>query len=422
MRFLWPLLLLLPLSAAEVKIVPAGRGFQLLRAGEKYFINGAGGMRSMELLPPAGANSVRSWSPPQAVDMGRAHSLGLSVMLGLPVGKPRQGFDYSDQAAVMKQREQTRALVRRYKDHPALLMWALGNESELGSAESIRITLWKEIEQLAQIVKQEDPSHPVITVLAGTGKAHLVELAQHIPTIDAAGINTYGGMLKLPEVVQAQGWKKAWIVTEFGPRGHWEVDKTPWGLPIEDTSTEKAEFYAKAYAHGIAGQPACLGSYVFQWGQKQEKTHTWYGLFLPEGEMLNPVDSMTVGWSGKQPANRAPSTSRIEVSGAIATGRGWAKVKPGSKLTVSVKASDADGDPLTVTWDLRKDVSDNPSTGGDREPPVPVIEGAIQSSAAGATVLAPNEPGNYRLFVYARDGKGKAATANVALRAAPDGE
>jgi hypothetical protein len=414
MRHLFILLFtLLPLASAEVKIVPAGGGFQLLRNGQKYFINGAGGMRSMELLPPAGANSVRSWSPPTDADMSKAHSLGLSVMVGLPVGKPRQGFDYSNAAAVQKQRERVRELVRKYKGHPAVLIWALGNESELRADEKTRIVLWKEIEELARIVKQEDTTHPVITVLAGAGRSNLVELIQHCPTLDAVGINTYGGMLKLPQAVQAQGWKKAWMVTEFGPRGHWEVDKTPWGLPIEDTSTEKAEFYAKAYQSGIKGQPACLGSYVFQWGQKQEKTHTWYGLFLPEGDQLNPVDVMTEGWSGKPPVNRAPRTGRIELTGAIESGRGWARVKPGQKLPVSVKADDPDGDLLFITWDLRKDVSDNPNTGGDREPAVAPIEGAID----GSNVVIPKEPGNYRLFVYARDGKGKAATANVALRA-----
>ena len=110
---------MLPAMAAEVKIVPSGSGYQLLRNGEKYYINGAGGMRSMELLPPAGANSVRSWSPPTDADLNKAHSLGLSVMLGLPVGKPRQGFDYSNAAAVEKQRARTRELVRKYKDRKA---------------------------------------------------------------------------------------------------------------------------------------------------------------------------------------------------------------------------------------------------------------------------------------------------------------
>jgi len=413
MRNLAFLLLLLPLGAAQVKIVAKGGGFELLRDGKPYHVRGAGGMRSMELLPPSGANSVRSWSIPAKPDLDKAHALGLSVMMGLPVSKPRQGFSYADEAAVLKQRERVRALVKEYKDHPAVLMWALGNETELRAPDDVRIALWKEVEKLAQIVKQEDPSHPVITVLAGTGKAHLVEAAEHIPSLDAIGINTYGGLLRLPEAVKSQGWKKAWLVTEFGPRGHWEVDKTPWGLPIEDTSTEKAGFYAKAYQAGVLGQPACLGSYVFLWGQKQEKTHTWYGLFLPEGEMLTPVDSMIEGWTGKPPANRAPRTTRIDVKGALETGRGWAKVKTGSVITVSVEASDPDGDKLQVSWDLRKDVSDNPGTGGDREPPTPVIEGAIE----GQSVRIPAQAGNYRLFVYARDGKGKAATANVALRA-----
>jgi len=190
-------------------------------------------------------------------------------------------------------------------------------------------------------------------------------------------------------------------VTEFGPRGHWEVAKTPWGLPIEDTSTEKAAFYEKAYAHAVAGQPACLGSYVFLWGQKQEKTHTWYGMFLPDGTLLDTVDAMTHSWSGKWPTDRAPQIHAIDVTVQGRTAR------------CKVVAADPENGPLEITWDVRKDVSDNPSTGGDREPPSSALATA---SGASAELALPAEPGNYRVFVYARDRGGKAATANRAIR------
>ena len=390
------------MMAAQVTIVPKSGGFELLRDGKPYYIKGAGGTDHIELLPQAGGNSIRAWSPPSKETMDKAHKLGLSVLLGLPMGKPRHGFDYNDQAKVWTQREKTRELVRQYRNHPALLMWAIGNETELLCPNEQRIQLWKEVEALARIVKQEDPAHPVITVLAGTGKSHLIELAEHAPTLDAAGINAYGGMLRLPENVGAQGWKKPWLVTEFGPRGHWEVAKTPWGLPIEDTSTEKAAFYEKAYQHAVGGQPACLGSYVFYWSQKQEKTHTWYGMFLPDGTPLDTVDAMTHSWTGKWPAQRAPAITAFEVSAD--------RVKPGSKITARVSCERAD----TITWDLRKDVSDNPNTGGDREPPTPVI---AEGKGGEISFALPAESGNYRLFVYARNASGKAATANKALRA-----
>ena len=92
--------------------------------------------------------------------------------------------------------------------------------------------------------------------------------------------------MKIPEAVAKQGWTRPWLVMEFGPRPLGGRDS--WGPPIEDSSTQKAELYLKGYRHTIAAQPACLGSDAFLWGQKQEKTHTWYGMFLPAGNRLAP--------------------------------------------------------------------------------------------------------------------------------------
>ena len=53
---------------------------------------------------------------------------GWTVALNLPVASERFGFDYDDAAAVAAQERRIEALVRRYRDHPALLCWILGNE------------------------------------------------------------------------------------------------------------------------------------------------------------------------------------------------------------------------------------------------------------------------------------------------------
>src|SRR5690606_40102511 len=55
----------------------------------------------------------------------------LTVMLGLRMGHERHGFDYDDEVAVREQKESIRAQVLKYKDHPALLTWGLGNEVDL---------------------------------------------------------------------------------------------------------------------------------------------------------------------------------------------------------------------------------------------------------------------------------------------------
>ncbi len=408
-----PVILLLTAAAAVLaepstaKLVRQGDGWQLLRNGKPYYIHGGGGGRAhIDKLAAAGGNSVRTYAGSSQLD--DYHAKGISVMVGLDVGKPRNGFDYGDRARVAQQLERLRESVEKLKDHPAVLMWALGNEVELAASDVDRIRVWEAMNEMAKAVHAADARHPVIVVLAGVGKTKLAELNQHCPEIDAVGINAYGGMLSLPEAIAAQQWNKPYIVTEFGPRGHWEVAKTPWGLPVEDTSTEKAEFYLKAYQRAIGGQPACVGSYVFLWGQKQEKTHTWYGMFLPEGNPLGAVDTMTYAWTGKWPANRAPRIDgRVRLAGPDV-------VKPGAELKVSVAATDPDGDDITVKWDLRLDVSDNPGRGGDREPPTPAL---VTAEGKNATLRVPDKPANYRVFVYVFDPQGKAATANLAVRA-----
>jgi hypothetical protein len=344
----------------------------------------------------------------------------LTVLLGLGVGKPRQGFDYSNPERVAQQLERARQDVLKLKDHPALLMWALGNESELDTSTTNRIKVWQAINGMAEMIKQVDGQHPVITVLAGIGGTKLRELDTNCPALDAVGINTYGGMLSLPDTVAKQGWKRPWLVTEFGPRGHWEAAKTEWGLPIEDSSTEKADLYLRAYLRAVSGSPACLGSYVFLWGQKQEKTHTWYGMFLPEGNRLGAVDAMTMAWTGHWPSNRCPQIGpgkikiRLEDTPPDDTRHIFA---PDARLRCGVEASDPENDPLTIKWDLRLDVADNPGRGGDRESSTPPIAAAILSAQQmEVTVQLPAKEGNYRLFVYVLDPKGSAATANLPLK------
>jgi hypothetical protein len=68
-----------------------------------------------------------------------------------------------------------------------------------------------------------------------------------------------------------------------------------------------------------------------------------------------------------------------------------------------------------VEWVLRAESGDY-LTGGDYRPSAPDIEGAVlEGRVDGAQVRMPDEPGAYRLFVYAWDEGGKAATANVPL-------
>jgi hypothetical protein len=413
-------LLILPIAAglssgATVSIVRQGDGYALLRNGQPYFVKGAVGKVHLEELAAAGGNSIRAG----VTALDAAQSLGLSVLTDLPFGKQRRGFDYADAAAVNRQREQLRAMVEQYKGHPAVLAWALGNELEIGTSAAQRAMLWREVETVARMIHGIDPHHPVITVVGGQYKEMLHELNQYCPSLDAVGLNSYADMLTLPEDIRRQGWTRPYLVTEFGPRGHWQAPRTAWNLPIEDSSTEKAEFYRKAYEHAVQGRPQCLGSYVFHWAQHHEKTHTWYGMFLADGSRTEAVDVMTYLWSGHWPAHRSPrlGPAPIHITSEDGTAQTPAILPPGAVLNCHLDASDPEGDALRYSWDLRLDVSGDPHVGGDPEESTPPIEGLVLAATGNrATFRLPEREGDYRLFAYVRDGHGNAAAANLPLR------
>ncbi|MCE5187522.1 MAG: hypothetical protein LLF76_15480 [Planctomycetaceae bacterium] len=402
-----------PPRPAAVTIVQADGKFTLTVEGKLFFINGAGGTRYMDKLVQAGGNSVRTWSSSRR-DLDAAQRYGLMVCMGLRMRPVRHEADYTDETFLKRQRDQVLSEVEKLKDHPALLMWAIGNEIEHEAGRDASLLVWKEVEEIAKAIKQIDANHPVITVLAGTGRK-LEDIKQLCPSLDAVGINSYGQMRRVPADLKKYGWQKPYLITEFGPRGWWETDKTSWGLPIEDTSTEKAAFYADAYNGGVAGQPNCLGSYVFLWGNKQEKTHTWFCLFLPDGRATEIVDTMTKLWTGNWPANRAPMIDAKEIYAADGS---TAYIYPaGSTQRFCIDAQDREGKAIKVEWDLRKDESDNPATGGDYERPIAPIEAAVIEAQDNAVIIRmPQEAGNCRLFAYVSDDSGKVATANLPIK------
>jgi hypothetical protein len=202
------------------------------------------------------------------------------------------------------------------------------------------------------------------------------------------------------------------MVTEWGATGHWEVAKTSWGAPIEQTSTEKAASYLRSYRAAIAADPAhALGSFVFLWGQKQERTPTWYGMFLADGSETEVIDVMHYLWNGEWPANRSPRVESLVLDGRSA--QHDVTLDAGGTYEALVAASDPDGDALEYRWEVLRE-SEATQEGGDQEEVPEHLPGLVEAAGpARVPLTAPGEPGAYRLFVYVYDGAGHAGHANV---------
>ena len=97
-----------------------------------------------------------------------------------------------------------------------------------------------------------------------------------------------------------------------------------------------------------------MGSYVFLWGQKQERTPTWYGVFLEDGAETEAVDVMHYIWNGEWPANRSPA-----VEGMVLDARSANEsmvLAPGAEYEASILAADPDGDTLSYRWEIMEEV------------------------------------------------------------------
>lgn len=404
--------------AGEVEIRQNGGNWKLQHNGKPYFIRGAGGKDHLEELVKHGGNSIRTWgieTLEEKVDgkplMDRCLELGITVTAGLWLEHERHGFDYSDPKQIQKQRDEVRQAVRKYKDHPALLIWGLGNEMEGPDSKGKDSRIWKELNVLAEIVKQEDSKHPVLTVIAGASSDKVKGILEHYPNIDILGVNSYAAASAAVGDIKAAGWKKPFVLTEFGPSGHWEVPATSWGAAIEPTSRSKsASYFVTQSILTDEASDICLGSYCFLWGNKQEKTATWYGMFLPTGEKLPQVDAMCRAWTGKWPENRCPRISKFE------TALSGASVGPSKQVMAKIEASDPNDDVLQWSWHVVAE-SKEQSVGGDRESVPPSIPNCIVRHRDGQAVIrTPTKPGAYRLFVIIRDGNGAAASENICFK------
>lgn len=397
-------------KAIKVEIIKINGAHQLLRGGQPYFVKGAGGSAYPDRIAAYGGNSIRTWGSRnglQVLDSANKH--GLTVLMGLDVARERHGFDYNDTAAVRKQLERLRAEVVKYKDHPALLGWGIGNELNLQYSNP---KVWDAVNEISKMIHELDPNHPTCTVLAGVSREVVDHLRKRCPDIDFLAVNTYGDLANLPRTIRNVGWEGAYMVTEWGPTGHWESLTTPWKSSIEETSSEKAAVYKSRYEYSIErDKERCLGSYVFLWGQKQERTPTWYGLFTEKGEESAVIDVMHYLWKGTWPENLAPLIYSIQLDHQKATDHVY--LKPGLTYNAQTLAADPNNDPLSYRWEVLPEPT-KLSEGGDFEARPVALKSVFagQSNSNKVILQAPIKEGAYRLFVYVNDGKNKVATAN----------
>lgn len=396
--------------SSEVELVRTDEGYRLMKDGQPHVIYGVGGTADLKLLAKYGGNTIRTWDAEGIGDLlDEAHANGISVIAGIWLEHQRHGFDYDEPAQRREQLERVEQLVKEHRNHPALLAWGVGNEVELGGDFDVAL---RQINDAARVIKKLDPHHPRVAIIAEIGDDKAARIQKECPDIDFLGINAYGGLGNLTDRLDQQGYNGAWAITEYGVLGHWESGTTPWGAPYEQSSSQKAEFLRDVYGKTIEPNigKSCLGSFAFLWGNKQEKTETWYGLLLPSGETTERVDVLSEFWTGQAPENLAPRVQGVSLVDANPLG-----LDASQRVRARVETSDPDNDTLSIEWRVLPESSVQ-SMGGDFEQAISETKVKIEpQSDHSAIITMPKADGAYRIFVTVRDGKGHAGTANLPI-------
>lgn len=407
-------------DVTKAEIVKTNAGFQLQLNGEPFYVKGAGlEGGNIARLKSHGGNAIRTWrtgdntmSAGELLDEAQKH--GIYVTMGIDIARERHGFDYNDEAAVKEQFDRVKKDVLLYKDHPALMAWGIGNELNLHYSNP---KVWEAVEDIAGMIKEIDPNHLTTTMLAGADREVVRRVIETCPHLDFLSFQIYGDIMNLPKYIRESGYDGAYIVSEWGATGHWETPKTSWGRPIEQQSTEKANAYLERYQQVIAADHEnCIGSFVFLWGQKQERTPTWYGMFLENGRKTASVDVMEYVWTGNWPEKRAPVMEAFLINEKPATSS--VILLPGVEFDATAIAESHTNEKLRYHWEIMPEVPiDQQSDGGDFEQR-PKTLFKMESDEHQVKLNAPENAGEYRLFVYVLDAYNGAATANIPFKVA----
>jgi len=336
-------------AAIPVSISKVDGRYILLRDGKPFEVRAISGFDQLDAAAAAGVNTIRTWSVKHLDDgklLDEAQRHGMGVVVGLWMGHKRDGFDYDDPEMVAEQYDRVKREVLKYKDHPAVLIWAVGNEAEARGGQP-----YEAINEVARFIHEVDPNHPTMTVLAGSAVDRITAVKNRAPQIDILGMNTYGSYANVPKNVRKAGWTGPYMVTEIGINGTWEhSNRTDWGAPTEPPSGIKADIYRERYTYLMADRNQCLVVFPFKWGYVPKGTSTWFSLFYANGEPNAVVDVMQHIWTGQWPEDRAPWVTALDIDGRAFDSS--IHLKPGQRVTAEVSYELADPATLDVRWEV----------------------------------------------------------------------
>lgn len=274
----------------KVKIIKEDNQYKLLINEKETFIKGVGcglafgksNENYLKMAKELGANAVRTWG----IDQGNlkyldeAYKQNLYVFAGLwlnPVYKNKKCSYLTDTKYQIKVRKKILSYVKKYKNHPSIIFWNVGNEVFLFTKdEQERIGFARFLNSLIKAIKQIDKEHPVIyTSSAATGLDYIIK---YVPQVDAFGMNLYGGASLLIYECKKKNLNKPIFITEFGPLGEGDCQKDINKLSIEPNDNAKAIQYRNLYSEITNHKNAVCGVFAFHLGETTPNSLSWWNI------------------------------------------------------------------------------------------------------------------------------------------------
>lgn len=403
-------------SRVEVRQKQDG-AWELLVDGQPFHVKGIGcnqavgekGEDYIQMAKEMGANALRTWGDTTPDYLDRAHKAGLMVNVGIWINPVREGSSesFQDEGYQAGLKNQILSTVREFKDHPAVLAWNIGNEVFAYTVkEEQKVALGKFLNEVIQEVHKEDPNHPVVYAAAST--RDLPEVKKYLKDLDIVGVNIYGSVSPVLGWVKREGLNKPLLVTEYGPLGSWDQSKDPNDLPFDPMDQLKASNYESLWRQIAAEKNRVLGGFAFVLGEpRNQDSVTWYNINYGTDRRASYWMLHTL-YTQQQAPNRPPKISSFKVDSVTGLG-------PGQTFNVSTVAADPEGDDLTYSYFVAGIASDPLIVD-----PVTMQEVEVKEKEPGtAEIKAPDEAGNYRVYVTVRDGNQNIAIANRTIQVFP---
>jgi hypothetical protein len=385
----------------------------LFRNGKPFKIKGATGNASLKLLSEIGANTVRVYDTInlQTV-LDKALEYKLAVIVDIKLPKYSHKYDYYDNKDKNnKLKLKVKKLVEKYKNHPALLFWNLGNELEYPLV-LIKNNFIKTYNELIDLIHLTDPSHLVSTTLPPSQR-EILSLHFHSPELDLLGLNVFGNIWRTQSILNKVNiFKKPlpYFYGEYGSNGPWEQQLTSWKAPIEPTSTKKAEQYVERYNAYIKNDKQSIGDLVFYWGKKQERTHTWFSIFDQEERPSELLYRLNELWEGRISNPEWPPKIKYMLIDGLGANDNLV-YKPNIVKTAELNFEDEKDSEYKFVWEIYAEGWDYNLTDIEKDP-IRISRDSVVANNSYA-FKTPSKSGPYRIFVYVYDGYGNYSTTNT---------